>query len=437
MNNNFKFILAAVIGNIMEWYDFILFALFATIISKNFFPDGNQNSSLMATFGVFAVGYLMRPLGGVLLGHIGDRWSRKLALICSMLLMGLATSLIGLLPTYTSIGSLATFMLITLRMIQGIAVGGEFPGSIVILFEVSTSQHRAFLSSLGLSGSLIGILISTGVVNLLMATLPHELLLNWVWRAPFLLSLLLVLLGLYLRLKLFSETHITKDKSLIAPAPIIAIVKYHKKLIFKLLLMIMPTAVYTGIFSLFLVTYVNRYLHFQLYQAFRLSFVVSFFLLVFFPIGAAIADKTKNYSQWIIVGNLILAVVTYPLYLLMQYNELFCYLSFISMAILFALAMGPAAAFFISLLPSSIQYSGFAIVHGLAFSIVAGTSPLILNWLANTIHISSPAFYGIISTIISAVAIFFTKLNSEVLLYNNSASSDYDYTETDISANLL
>jgi MHS family proline/betaine transporter-like MFS transporter len=394
-------IIGAVIGNALEWYDFSLYALFATILQSHFFAKGSQ--PFVAVFGVFAVGYLMRPLGGMLIGHIGDKYSRKTALILTIFVMGLSTALIGILPSYATAGMMAAFFLVLLRMIQGMAIGGEFPGSMVILTEMAGPKHRGFLGSVGLSIGLLGMILADGVANLLSSTLSPSQLFDWGWRIAFLLGLALAGVGLYLRFKVFSENKVNKSE--MVHIPLIELMHHHKGTIIRTVLSMTAAGVYTGILTLFLVSYVTHYQHMDMKLAFKLSLSMVIVSVFLFPLGAWLADKWQNFRRWLIVGNIVIALATYPLFLWMQQGTVECFFAFLILAIVFSIGTGPIAAFLVLQFPETIRYSGFAISHGLTFSIIAGTSPLILNWLSYSYGPVAPCFYGIFACLITVIAL--------------------------------
>src|SRR5579863_7567559 len=194
-----KVIVSCMIGNALEWYDFALYGYFATILSNQFFPSQDPIASLMATFGVFAAGFIMRPLGGILFGHIGDKKGRKEALLCSIYLMTIPTALIGLLPTYDQVGWLAPALLTLIRLLQGLSMGGEFTGSMIFIVEHTNSQKRGFSGSWAPFSLLLGVLIGSAVATLISMALSPEDLHSWGWRIPFILSIFGGVVGSYMR----------------------------------------------------------------------------------------------------------------------------------------------------------------------------------------------------------------------------------------------
>jgi MHS family proline/betaine transporter-like MFS transporter len=194
-----RVVAAGMIGNVLEWYDFAIYGYFATSIGRHFFPHEDPVAQLLSAFGVFAIGYLMRPVGGALIGHIGDRWGRRAALTVSVTAMAVPTFLIGLLPGYASLGLLAPVALTLLRMVQGLSVGGEYTSSMVFLVEHAPPGRRGLMGALASCGACGGILLGSAVGAGFAATLSTEALDAWGWRVPFLLGLVVGIAGYFLR----------------------------------------------------------------------------------------------------------------------------------------------------------------------------------------------------------------------------------------------
>src|SRR5262245_34384631 len=207
-----RLIAAGTAGNVMEWYDFAVYGYFAATIGRHFFPSSDATTSLIAAFGVFAAGFLMRPLGGVIFGHIGDHVGRKAALTISVLAMAIPTFLIGILPGYSTLGPTAAVLLVILRMIQGLSVGGEYMTSIVFLVEGAGRKHQGFAGSWSGFGAVGGILLGSAVSALVTLTFSPEAVHRWAWRLPFLIGLFVGLAGLYVR------RHVTEPPKPTGPA---------------------------------------------------------------------------------------------------------------------------------------------------------------------------------------------------------------------------
>lgn len=194
-----KVIVAGAIGNVLEWYDFAIYGFFAVTIGRQFFPASSELDSLIAAFGVFAAGYLMRPIGGLLFGYVGDVYGRRTTLVLSTVAMAVPTFAIGLLPTAAQIGSVAAVLLVVLRLIQGLSIGGEYTGSVVYLVERARADRRGLFGTFSILGAGVGTLAGSATAALVSALLPSEALESWGWRLPFLAGVVIGLIGLYLR----------------------------------------------------------------------------------------------------------------------------------------------------------------------------------------------------------------------------------------------
>jgi MFS transporter, MHS family, proline/betaine transporter len=198
-------VVAGIAGNVMEWYDFSVYGYFATTIGRHFFPAQDTVSSLLAAFGVFAAGFFMRPLGSLIFGHIGDKRGRRLALTASVLLMSVPTFLIGALPTYQQIGIWASVLLVLMRLLQGLSVGGEYTTSSIFLVERSSAGNRGFLGSFVPFGACAGVLLGSAVGAAVTTILDRSSVASWGWRVPFLIGLTVGVFGLCIRRQLIED----------------------------------------------------------------------------------------------------------------------------------------------------------------------------------------------------------------------------------------
>lgn len=194
-----KVLLAGMIGNGLEWYDYALYAYMVTLISKLFFPAGNEAVHLLATLGIFAVGFIARPFGGILFGMVGDKFGRRTALVAAIFLMAFPTGCIGLLPTYEQVGILAPLLLVLLRVMQGLSLGGAFSGTVIFLVEHSPPARRGLVGSTSLASLAVGFLLGSLVVMLMQVSLSEAQFESWGWRIPFLLGVPIGFIGLYIR----------------------------------------------------------------------------------------------------------------------------------------------------------------------------------------------------------------------------------------------
>jgi MFS transporter, MHS family, proline/betaine transporter len=403
-HSKFAYILGSIIGNLLEFYDFTLYGIFAGVLSTLFFPHSNPQLALMAAFAVLAIGYFTRPLGGMLFGHIGDRWSRRKALIIALLLMGLVTTLIGVLPTYKTFGITATLLLVVLRMLQGLAAGGEFAGTAVFLTENAEKKHRALISSLTLLGAMFGVLTAVFVANLVSTMFTHQQILDGAWRFPFLLGVLLALLGAYLRVNLWRES-----PRQVVNVPLYTLLRQHFPDLLRASAYLSMPAVYTGITTVFLVPYLTHYYHFSLRAGVHVDLLVTVATIVTLPLAAYLSDRHNQYLRWLRFGMMAVALLSYPLFFFMSLGKAACVVGLLLFVVLSCFAMGPELVYVVGLFKREVRFSGVGLAHGLCFSIIAGTSPLVLNFLAHHFGPVSISWYMVVTALIAWLAVCFSR----------------------------
>ncbi len=375
---------ASLIGTAIEWYDFYLFgiasALFFNVL---FFPKISPIAGIMAAYATYAVGFFARPLGGVIFGHFGDRLSRKKMLITTLTMMGTSTSLIGLLPTYKTIGIFAPILLVLLRCIQGIAVGGEWAGAVVMSAEVSREKERGFYSSWPNSGAPLGLLISL-IVFLIFSSFPHEQFLSWGWRIPFLLSFIIVIVGVYIRSQIMDSNVFIKAVKHRRPpkVPALEMLQSHFK---NFLLAIGARFIESASFyilTVFILSYGTVEL--QLSKTLLLYAVMAGAILEMFtiPYFGMLSDRIGRRPVYIF-GALLMALLAFPFFWLLQTkNPILIFLNVIfCMCIAHAAMHGAQPAFYSELFKTRIRYSGMAIAYHLAAALSGGLTPLIATGL--------------------------------------------------------
>lgn len=404
--NSKKIIFATSIGTLLEWAEFTFFAYMADQLSNLFFSVQDPNLARLKTYAIFATSYFMRPIGAILFGYIGDKYGRKPAMINGLFLMALATFGIGILPTYQSIGILAPALLVVLRMIQGMAVAGEFNGAAVLLTEHDLKHPflaGAWTSCAAAGGMLIGSLAAT---ILTASTTP-----TWFWRVPFLLSSIIALLAIYLRRNM-QETNIfttAKQDNKLFKFPLRAAWQYHKKglLYTAAFAMFISVLVYTG--NLY---YKSMAVNIGKLPAHTAATIVTFGMgltALLIPIAAVIADKTNGYKMCLL--GLLLAIIFSPLMMLCAQSGdiLFSIIGQIIYAIIDALV---SATFFTLLLQKfepGTKYSGSSFAWSITTAIFGGSSLLVnelLVWHCQLLQ--GPGFYISLSALVCFVIVFFT-----------------------------
>ncbi len=371
---------AAVVGNALEWYDFAIYGYLAPVIGRLFFPSDDAWASLLAAFGVFAAGYLARPLGGALFGHIGDRVGRKTSLVISILAMGAATVAIGFLPTHADIGLAAAVLLVTLRIVQGLSVGGEYTGSVVFLAEQASPEHRGLVCAFSLVGAVCGFLTGSLVAALVSDLAGQAGLEDWGWRLPFLLGGLIAVVGLVLRRQL-SESPALAALERQERSPVILALRDHWPRILQIVCLLLPYGI--GFYTMFIyaAAYQESVLHFSTGQALEISSVnLVVMLLATFPM-AYLADRVGR-KPLLLAASLALLFLSWPLWWLMhEPSVLVVVLGQAGFALLFATTGAAVAPLMVELLPAGVRCSGVSIAYNLACGVFGGSAPLVATYL--------------------------------------------------------
>lgn len=392
----FRSVFAGSIGNGLEWYDFALFGYFAPVFGSLFFPAESRLASLLQVFGTFALGFVMRPIGGILFGHIGDRFGRKTALRYSTLLMAGPTTLIGLLPTYEQIGLWATILLTLCRVLQGLSVGGEMIGSISFLAEEAPPGRRGFFSSwAGVTGS-SGSLVGSGVAALMHGLLTPEDLLSWGWRVPFLFGIVVGLFGFWLRSGIEESAAFTKaqEADVLAQTPLIETLRHDRRAIVATFFLAIPFTVGFYLPFVWLSTWLTQVRTPPMAHALAANTIALATSIVLIPLAGILSDRIGRKAVYLI-GAAGTMIVTYPIFLFMERGS---FADVLIGQIAFALCMGFSGgslpAFLVELFPTRTRFSGIAIGYNVNVALLGGTTPLAATALIALTHDSlSPAYY--------------------------------------------
>ncbi|NHN56698.1 MHS family MFS transporter [Calidifontibacter sp. DB0510] len=386
--NQLRTVLAStVIGTTVEWYDFFLYGVAAGIIfNKQFFPSHDPTVATLLSFTTFALGFVARPVGGLIFGHIGDRVGRKRTLVMTMLIMGVATFLIGCLPTYGQIGVLAPILLVVLRLLQGIAVGGEWGGAILMSVEYAPRDKRSLFGSVPQMGLAFGLVLGTGVFALASAVMDDAAFNAWGWRVTFWLSLVLVIVGLVVRLKVmetpaFRTLQETEDTAVV-PAKILLADRVNRRNLFLGMGARWVEGVAFNTWAVFSITYATGTLKMQRESALLGVMVAAIVLLAFIPIGGLIADRITA-RRTFAIGAAVAALAPLLAFPLMNTGNpwLNGLALVIVLGILYGVLYGPEGAFFAELFPVKVRYSGISVVYQMSGIVASGLTPLILTWL--------------------------------------------------------
>ncbi len=378
-------ILASFIGTSIEWYDFFLYGTAAALVfNKLFFPMVNPLAGTLSAFGTFAVGFVARPVGGVLFGHYGDKIGRKSMLVYSLLIMGIATFLIGVIPTYHSVGVLAPILLVVLRFAQGIGVGGEWGGAVLMAVEHASEGKRGFYGSWPQMGVSAGLLLSTGVFALLSSFLSESQFIAWGWRIPFLLSFVLIGVGLFVRLKILESPVFEKLKENQAESafPIIELFRNYPRIV---LLGTGMRIAENGSFYLatvFVLSYSES--HLGLPRSIPLVGVILSAIIGLFTVPgyAALSDRVGRRPLYL-AGALFILFFAYPFFWLLNSRSpvLMAVAIILVVNVGHDLMYGPQAAFLSELFGPRVRYTGTSLTYQLSSVLSGGIAPLIATAL--------------------------------------------------------
>lgn len=383
-----RVILSSFVGTAIEWYDFYLYGTASALVfNVLFFPDFDPLVGTIASFGTFAAGFLARPIGGIVFGHFGDRIGRKTMLVWSLFGMGIATFLIGLLPGYAQIGVAAPVLLVLLRLLQGFAVGGEWGGAVLMSVEHEDQHRRGLAGSWTQAGSPAGLVLSTVVFGL-CTLLPEDDFLAWGWRIPFLLSAVLVMVGLFIRLKIVEspEFEAMRASGKQAPMPALQAIRKHPLNIVLAAVMCLAPFVNFYMFATFIMTYATTALGIDRGVVLVVVAVSGFVELFTIPLAAALSDRIGRRKVFL-TGAVLFALYAYPFFLI---NEAFPSIAtfgitvFIGLALIHPFMYGPMATLFAELFPPEVRYSGASLGYQIGAIFGGGFAPLILTALLAT-----------------------------------------------------
>ncbi|MVA76685.1 MFS transporter [Auraticoccus sp. F435] len=402
-------VLASVLGSVVEWYDFFLYATMAALVfNKEFFPTFDPLVGSMVAFVTFAAGFVTRPLGGLIFGHFGDRIGRKKILVLTMLIMGGSTFLMGVLPTYASIGVLAPILLLVLRMLQGIGLGGEWGGAAVLTFEHAPRGRRGYFSSWPQTGVPIGLLLSTLAVNLV--SLPgDEALVAWTWRLPFLASAILVVVGLFVRLKVeeppaFQAMVKTEDR---VAVPMLEVFRRYPKQLLIGTGARLSESITFNIYNAFILTYTTTVLGLPNRYALNGLLIASVIGFVIIPVAGRLSDR---YGRRVVfgAGAAVALVSAFPVFALVDSGV--AQLIWLAIVVGWALGactmFGAEAAFFAELFPARVRYTGMSIVYQLGVLPSGAIAPALAIFLVSTFDSSWPvAVYVMVAALITLISL--------------------------------
>src|SRR5690606_22808216 len=400
-----RVITASFVGTAVEWYDFYLYGTASALVFGTlFFPDFDPLVGTLAAFGTFAAGFLARPIGGVVFSHFGDRVGRKTMLVYSLLGMGVATFLIGLLPTYDQVGVLAPALLLLLRLAQGFAVGGEWGGAVLMSVEHEQHGRRGLAGSWTQAGSPAGLVLST-VAFALTALMPADQFAAWGWRIPFLFSAVLVALGLFIRLRVIESPEFEQVKSSGATAsvPVLEAIREHPLNIFLAVATCLAPFVNFYLFATFVLTWATQSLGMPRGAVLTIVAVAGVVELVTIPLAAALSDRVGR-RRVFLTGALLFALYAYPFFLVnaaLPGTATLAVTTVVGLGLIHPLMYGPMATLFAELFPPRVRYSGASLGYQVGAILGGGFAPLILTSLlaAGSAVVTIPPYMILVSVL--------------------------------------
>ena len=387
-------VVASTVGTSIEWYDFFLYGTAAALVfPKLFFPDSSAYVGVLAAFGTQFVGFAARPIGAAIFGHYGDRVGRKAALITTLMLMGVGTFLIGCLPTHAMIGFLAPVLLTLLRLIQGIGVGGEWGGSVLLSMEWGSAKRRGFMASWPQLGVPLGLLASTGMVKL-MSNVSGDSFETWGWRVPFLLSAVLVGVGLYVRLRVMDSPDFAavKKTQTVVKQPVLEVIRTQPREILTSAFVRMSEQAPFYLFITFVLAYGTKKVGFTKDELLTDTMIAATLGLISVPFFGFLSDLIGRRLMYGI-GIVSTAIFAFPYFGLLNTKVAgMALLAIVISLLVHDMQYGPQAALIAENFGTNVRYSGAGLGYQLASVIAGGPAPLIATWiLKNTGRVSASA----------------------------------------------
>jgi MFS transporter, MHS family, proline/betaine transporter len=403
-----KAVTAGAIGNFVEWYDYSVYGFFATVIASQFFPSEDRVASLLATFAVFAVAFFMRPVGAFVFGHYGDTIGRRNTLAAAIIMMGIATLMIGVLPSYAQIGVLAPILLVFARLLQGFSAGGEWSGSAAFMVEYAPENKRGLYGSWQQVSIVAGLLVGSAMGGLLGTVLSEDALNAWGWRIPFILGMVVALVGLYLRLRVEDTPafRIIEEKEEITEAPVKESFTAHWRESLTAIGFTVAWTVAYYILLTYMPTYVSETLGIPLTQALLSNAIGLVVLMALIPFTAALSDRIGR-KPLLIAFSALIALLTYPLFLLASTQVLaFIVLAQVLFGVIISLFSGPGPAALVEMFPTNVRYSALGVSYNIAVAAFGGTAPFIATYLiSRTGSNFSPGFYLIAAAVVTLIVV--------------------------------
>ncbi|MEQ9619821.1 MAG: MFS transporter [Deltaproteobacteria bacterium] len=403
-----KTVIASSLAIILEWYDFSIFGFYAVVLSKLFFPFADDTTAILSTFMIFALSFLFRPLGSVIISSLGDRFGRKNAFILTVILMTFPTVLIGLLPTYGSIGVAATILLIVLRIGQALSVGGERSATLSLLTEIAPPNLRGLYGSMSLFSTTTGILLASAVCGLVSSMLTEEQLYSWGWRIPFLLGIVSGIAAFLLR-RIVKESRIflnLKESGETSESPLIESVREHWRSVLTILTATIMFAVSFYLIFVYIITFATRFGDMPLSRILNINTMNLAICTLLVPLGGYFSDRVGR-KPALIVGCAGEIVVGFLLFKVFAGDNLTLkILTQLAGGLMNVIFAGAFAAFMVESFPTRVRMSGISMGNVIGFSVFGGSAPLVASYLISaTGDVTAPGIYLALASAVSLIAV--------------------------------
>ena len=413
-----RVVVASLVGTSLEWYDFFIYGTAAALVfNQLFFPSFEPLVGTLLAFTTYAVGFVARPLGGVVFGHYGDRVGRKNVLVATLLLMGVATFAIGLLPTYAVAGIWAPILLVVLRFLQGLGLGGEWGGAVLMTLETGDRFKRGLNASWPQVGVPAGLLLANGMLSLFGAITADDAFLAWGWRIPFLLSGVLVIVGLWVRMTIaespaFEQVETKQEK---AKAPIVEVLRSYPKQVLLAIGARLGVDVAFYLFVLFITTYVVTYLRLPQSYALNAVLIAAACQVLLIPYFGALSDRVGRRPVYL-AGAIGAAVWTFVFFALLNTGSFVLIVVAAVVALVFHAAMyGPQAAFIAEMFPTQVRYTGASMGYQLAGIIGGALAPIIATALLASYNTSvAVSIYGVVMLAVTVLCVLIARETAQV-----------------------
>ncbi|PEJ34190.1 MFS transporter [Peribacillus butanolivorans] len=424
-----RILIASLVGSSIEWFDYFLYGTVAALVfNQLFFVNEDPTIGLLLSYASFALAFFIRPFGGVIFSHIGDRIGRKKTLVLTLSLMGVATFGMGLLPTYQAVGIWAPILLITLRLVQGLGIGGEWGGALLLAVEYAPAEKRGLFGAIPQMGVTIGMLLGTIALSI-MTLLPESAFMTWGWRLPFIFSALLVFFGLWIR-KGIDETPSfkkVKESGEVPKLPIVETLKYYwREVLIAVGAKVVETAPFY-IFSTFVVSYATSTLGFSRTATLTAVMIATIITTILIPFMGMLSDKIGR-KKLFIGGTIGMALFAFPYFWLLQQKSVLLLIiaTVIGLGVIWAPITAVLGTMFSEIFDARIRYTGITLGYQIGAALAGGTAPLVATALLNRFNNSyvPVAIYIIFASLVSLAAIGAVKDRSNQKLdetHNSSA----------------